>query len=312
MRVTGNSFTSSMVDQLNLLSARQYRLQNQATSGQSIQAPEDNPAGMQQALGIQDENSRVSQYAKNIATLQDRATAASSVLQQLKTISDRITEIAAGVDGTTGSPEMQSDASLVTDYIKHAVQLMNSKSGGQYLFGGTNGQIPFVMTTDANGNVTGVTYQGDTGANQADIAENTGVTVDIPGQNDTGSGPRGVVSDSRYGADFFNHLISLQNHLQSNDAASVKSVDSPGLLKDEDNLIFQVASNGAMQSRLDAAATTASSRQTSLQKSMTNVAGADLTQTLVQLTQAQNSYQVALQGASKILQMQQSILNYLQ
>ncbi len=40
---------------------------------------------------------------------------------------------------------------------------MNSQNAqGEYLFGGTqNSQPPFVATTDASGNVTAVTYQGN-------------------------------------------------------------------------------------------------------------------------------------------------------
>jgi flagellin-like hook-associated protein FlgL len=75
--------------------------------------------------------------------------------------------------------------------------------------------------------------------------------------------------------------------------------------------VTQLADNGAVQTRLDTAASAATASQTALQQSITNVAGADLTQTLVQLTQANNSYQAGLQSASAILQLQQSLLAYL-
>jgi len=41
------------------------------------------------------------------------------------------------------------------------------------------------------------------------------------------------------------------------------------------------------------------------------VAGADMTQTLVQLNQAQNAYRAALQSSATILQLQSSLLAYL-
>ena len=43
---------------------------------------------------------------------------------------------------------------------------------------------------------------------------------------------------------------------------------------------------------------------------ISRAADADLVQTLVQLNQAQNSYQAALQSGSKIMQL--SLLNYIQ
>ena len=313
MRVTGNSFSNTLVDQLQLLDARQYRLQNQASTGQRIQAPEDDPSGMAQALNLQTETTNVNQYSQNIASLQDRSTSAYNVIQQIKTISDRVGEIVTQAnDGTKSASDLQSYGTEVTQLIQQAAQLMNTKQGDQYLFGGTaSGKTPFNVTTDANGNVTAVTYQGNTSVAENQIAENTTIAVDAPGENNSGTGARGLISDSRYGADFFNHLISLQNDLQTGNATAVASKDQPALTNDENNIIYQAATNGAVQSRLDAEASLATARKTSLQQSISNVAGADMTQTLVQLSQTQNAYQAALQTSSSILQLQQSLLAYL-
>jgi flagellar hook-associated protein 3 FlgL len=312
MRIAGTSFTDSMVSQLNLLSARQYQLQNQATSGQSISAPEDNPAGMAQALNLQAEDSAITQYTQNISTLQTRATISGNAMTSLQTIEERAGEIATAADGTSTPAELQADANQVTQLINQAAQLMNSKDGSQYIFSGTNsGQSPFTVGTDANGNVTAVTYSGNTSVAQSEISENTTMAVDVPGANDTGSGARGLVSDSRYGADLFNHLISLQNNLLSGNTSAITSTDAPNLSKDDDNIIRQVANNGAAQTRLQAAAAFATTQQTGLQQSLSNVAGANLAQTLTNLTQAQNAYQIALQTSSQILQLQQTVLNSL-
>ena len=312
MRIAGTSYTDSMVSHLNLLSAQEYQLQNEASTDQSISAPEDDPAGMAAALNLQAQNSAVTQYAQNITTLQTRATTAGSALTSLQTLTDRASEIATSADGATSPAALQADATEVTQLIQQAAQLMNSKNGSQYVFGGTDSsQAPFTVSTDANGNVTAITYSGNTAVTQSQIAANATMSVDVPGENTSGSGARGVVSDSRYGADLFNHLIALQNDLQSGNTSAITSTDAANLSKDDDNIIWQVANNGAAQSRLTAAASFASTQQSGLQTSLTNVAGADLAQTLTQLTQAQNAYQVALQTSSQILQMQQSVLSSL-
>jgi len=314
MRIAGTSFTNSMVSQINLLAARQYQLQNQATTGQSIQVPSDNPAGMEKALNLQAESSTAAQYAQNISTLQDRANLTASALSHLKTISDQVTQIATqAANGTNSAAQMQTYATQVTSLIKQAAQVMNSKSGSQYLFGGTaNGQPPYAVATDANGNVTGVTYQGNSSVAQNAIAANTTLSVDLPGANTSGAGPRGVITDSRSGADFFNHLLTLQSHLAAGNTNAVSTTDQPALAHDEDNIIYQVANNGVALSQLNAAATAASTQQTNLQQNISQVADANLTQTLVDLSQAQNSYQVALQSSSKMLQLQTTLLNAIQ
>lgn len=312
MRVAGTSYTSSMTSEINLLAARQYRLQNEASTGQSISAPEDDPAGMTQALGIQAQSSTAGQYAQNISTLQNRSTLVGNALQQLKTITDRINELATQSDGVTSPSALQANAAETTQLIQQAVQVMNSKDGDQYLFGGTNSsQPPFVAATDANGNVTGVTYQGNTSVTDNEIGQNSTVTVDIPGENNTGSGERGLISDSRYGADLFNHMISLQNDLLAGNTNAISTVDQPALTNDENNIIYQIGNNGAAQSRLQVAASSVSDQQNALSTSLSNVAGADLAQTLTQLTQAQNAYQIALQSSSTILQLRTSLLSYL-
>ena len=312
MRIAGTSYTDSMVTKLNLLSAKEYQLQNQASTGQTISAPEDNPAGMAQALNLQAQNSAVTQYSQNISTLQTNATVTGNALTSLQTITEKASEIATSADGTSTPAQLQADATQVTQLIQEAAQLMNTKNGSQYVFSGTNSsQAPFTVSTDANGNVTAVTYQGNTSVSQSEIADNTSLAVNVPGQNNSGSGARGVVSDSRYGTDLFNHLISLQNNLQSGNTSAITTIDAPNLSKDDDNIIWQVANNGATQSRLQAAASFATTQQTGLQQSLSNVAGADLAQTLTQLSQAQNAYQVALQTSSQILQLQQSVLNSL-
>jgi flagellin-like hook-associated protein FlgL len=99
---------------------------------------------------------------------------------------------------------------------------------------------------------------------------------------------------------------------QANEIATgVVGATSTQTLQADAAQVTQLADNGAVQTRLDTAASAATASQTALQQSITNVAGADLTQTLVQLTQANNSYQAGLQSASAILQLQQSLLAYL-
>ena len=68
MRVTSHSFTESFLSQLNLLTARQARLQQQAASGQRIRLPEDDPAAIQRSLALGLDNAAIEQFARNIAT----------------------------------------------------------------------------------------------------------------------------------------------------------------------------------------------------------------------------------------------------
>ena len=310
MRVTANTFPNSLVQQLNSLSQRQNKLQNQAATGQRVQSPEDDPVAMRRVLDLQAEGKAVGQYERNIARHQEVAAATFSAMKSLKTVSDRAREVAIAAVGITSQDELNIYARQITEKIKSAVQSVNEKNQGDYLFSGTlSNQPPFVMTTDANGNVTSETYQGNTTLAESEIASGVTLSAEAIGENTSGAGPRGLITDSRVGADFFNHLISLQNNLLSGNRAAIEATDQTNLAKDEENFLFHLGTNGAIQSRLEATNARANSRTDTLEGLVSHEADADLAQTLMRLNQTQTAYQAALQSAGKILGS--SLLDYL-
>jgi flagellar hook-associated protein 3 FlgL len=313
MRVTDSAYNSSLINQLNGLTSQQYTLQNEVTTGLRIQSASDDPGAMEDTLNDQANVASQTQYASNITTLQNRATSIYNVLQSLQTASSKAGEIATEAGNGTQTPTaLTTSASQVNDLLNQVVALANTKdpSTGEYLFGGTaSSQPPFVATKDANGNITGVTYQGNESVNQTDIGSGVSVTVDIPGANTSGTGARGLFTDSQSGADFINHLISLRNDLTSGNTSNITSTDSANLQKDEDNITYQVANNGVAQTHLDTASTLVTNNTTSLNTMISNSSSADMVQTMVQLNAAQNAYQAALESGVKVMQL--SILNYI-
>ena len=310
MRVTSTMFPDALIGQLGLLSTRQLQLQNEAATGLRVQNPADDPAAMRRALDMQAQSKLITQYQTNITSLQNQAAATSSVTSSLQKITDRVNEIATLTDGTKSQQDLNAYATEVNQLIQQAAQLVNSKNAGEYLFGGTRSDVPpFVVATDSSSNVTSVTYQGNTSVNSSEIAEGLTISAQTLGANTTGSGPTGLITDSRTGADLFSHLISLQTHLLAGDTASIASTDRPQLTADENNMISQTATIAALQARLTAASSMATGRSATLTQSISNETNADIAQTMVQLSQTQTAYQAALQSGAKILSL--SLLDYL-
>jgi flagellar hook-associated protein 3 FlgL len=302
MRVSSNLFSNNFLTQLNQLQSRQLQLQNQAATGQKITLPEDDPAAMQHVLDLQADARATTQYQSNISQLTSTATAGYNVINGLKTISDRAGEISTLADGTKSPQDLAAYATEVNQLIDQAVSLANTKYQGNYLLSGTaTNTQPFVTTTDANGQVTAVTYQGNAGASQVEIAPNVTVSAQVPGANTSGSGARGLITDSRSGADFINHLISLRDNLQAANTAAIKSTDVPQLAKDEDNILYHITANGAMQSRLQATGTLLDQHSQSVDSQISQATNADLAQTLTQFSMAQTAYQAALQSGAAVL-----------
>jgi flagellar hook-associated protein 3 FlgL len=314
MRVATNSYTDTMLNEFSALKSQQINLQNQVSTGLSISAPADDPDAMETTLDDLSSEATQQQYSSNITTTQSQANTVYSVLESLQTLTSQAGTIATEAgSGTNSQTDLNNYATQVTSLIQQAVQLLNTKdpSTGQYLFGGTDsGTAPYTTTTDAAGNITGVTYQGNSSVNQVEISSGVTVAATMPGANTTGSGAYGLVTDSRTGADLFNHLIALQNDLTTGNTTAITGTDKTNLQNDENNMTYQVANNGNVQTQLDLAASFATSQSNSLSTSITNTSGADLVNTLSELNETQTAYQAALESSASIMQL--SILNFLQ
>jgi flagellar hook-associated protein 3 FlgL len=310
MRVTSSTFPNRLLAQLNDLAARQTKLQGQAASGQRVQLPEDDPDAMRQVLEMQSDSGALDQYSANIANLRESTTIAYGAMKSLKTLSDQTSEIATSADDLRSPEELDTYAGQVNEYLEQAVNDANTSFKGDYVFAGTKvDQPPFQAVRDANGKITGVNYVGNASAISADVGPNASSEAQPVGANTTGAGPRGLITDSQSGADFFNHLIQLRDHLTAHDTKAVNATDLPNLKKDEDNIIYHYGHIGAIQSRLDAADSMVKDQSFSTNQQISGLVDADLAQTLVKLTQVQNAYTAALQTGGSILSS--SLLDYL-
>ena len=313
MRVATDSFINSMIGQTNALSAQLDNLENEVTTGLSVQAPSDNPDAMVTTLNDLASQSAEQQYSSNITTLQSQANSVYSALQSLQSIVSQAQSIATEAGSGTASQTTLNDyASQVTALIQQAAQLVNSQNPetGQYLFGGTqSGQQPFTVDTDANGNVTGVSYNGNATVDPTEIAPGVTISVGVPGTNNTGSGAEGLITDSRTGADLFNHLVALQNDLLAGNTSAISNTDTANLQNDENNMTYQVAYNGNVQTRLSTASSFASSQITSLNQGVSNASSTDVVQAMTQLNQTQAAYEAALEVTSRVMQV--SLVDFL-
>lgn len=310
MRVTANTFSNSLVEQLNRLSIRQNRLQQQAATGQLLTLPDDNPVAMRRVMDMQGEAGLVQQHLRNVSRDQELATASFASIKSLKRVADRAGEIATLADGLKSAGELRALASEVDQLLQESVQLANAQNRGDYLFSGTRvDQPPFVLTLDAEGMVTGVTYQGNASVPEHEIAPGVTLSVQAPGANTSGSGGRGLVTDSRTGADLFAHLITLRDQLRSGDTTSIQATTRSQLEADADNLIHHLGTNGALQARLETSKAVLTQRGQMLEALVSKEADADLAETLVRLTEVQTAYQAALQSGGSILN--KSLMDYI-
>ena len=312
MRVANNTYTEQMLQQFNSLKASQYSLQQRASTGLRVQVASDDPTAMAETLALASKKTANTQWTQNIGTLTDRANQIYTVLQSLQSKVSRAGEVATAAATATASPsDLINHANEINAMIEDAVKLGNTKDSavGNFLFGGTaSGATPFSVTRNSAGDITAVTYDGNASVNQTEVGDGQTMSVDVPGVNTGSSGARGLFQDSQSGADFLNHLITLRDDLLAGNKTAV-ATDNTNFKGDENNLAYQIANNGVVQNRLKTAEAFLSDHSAALDKAITSQSGADLADTIVALSEAQNGYQAALQSSVKVMQL--SILNYI-
>lgn len=310
MRVTSNSFSDSLVTQLQTLARRQSTLQTQVASGQRVQNAAEDPLAAQQILELRDNSVAAAQYQKNIQTHQEWADATHGVTQSLQKILDRAQEIAFTVDGLDSPEDLKSYGTELAQLIEQAVQVSNTQYRGESVLGGTKSTGgAFTVTRDDQGRIQSVQFQGNTSQPASEIARGVLVSSRVPGENRTGSGEKGLLADSRSGADYFGHLIALQNQLFGGDTAGVENISRNDLKKDEENLLYHLANNGALQSRLETTMNSTKDEKLAIEGDISRRSDIDLSETIVRLTQQQTTYQATLQSAGSMLDL--TLLSFL-
>jgi flagellar hook-associated protein 3 FlgL len=286
-----------MIAQIGSLTSQESQLQSEVSTGLRISAASDDPTTYGMVMAEDSQGAAINQYSSNATTALAVNQASTSALTQIKAIADQASQIATLATGTLSSSEMSSYGTNVDQLLQEVVQIGNSQFNSSYLFSGTAVTTPpYAPTKDVSGNITAVTYNGNT--SQA--------AIPISGSANVAPGSDGTTNQGL--AAFMNSLVALRDALNADDTSAVSTAQS-GLQTTENTIINGVSELGAVQARI----TVAQSQQTSLSQTIgqlvSNQTSADLPSTVVKLTQAQNAYQAAVQSAATL--MQHDLLTYI-
>ncbi len=297
MRITNNMVTNGMLAEIQQLDSSQSQLQTEVSSGLAVSQPSDDPATFGRVVQLESQSRALAQYGNNAARAVNIASASYSGLNTMMTIYDRAAQLGALGTGTNGAQSQQAYATELNQLIQQTVQVANSQLGGQYLYAGTAVNTPpFTAATDAQGNVTAVTYVGNASTAPIPLSSTSTVTPSTSGATNQGM------------ADFINHLVSLRDGLNASDSTAIAAANA-SLVPDESLISSAVAENGAVQARIQSEQTQQEAQTTELSSQISGATSADLPKTMVKLNQAQLAYQAALQTAASVMHL--SILNYI-
>ncbi len=285
MRITQSSIAASSVANLQASLARGARLQEQLSSGKTINRPSDSPTGTVSSLSLRSRIAANEQYSRNAADGSAWLGTVDSTLQSVNSRLQRVRDLTLSAT-STGNMDADSRRAIATEVGSLRGELMglaNTRNAGRPLFGGTTaGLQAFDPTTYA--------YVGDSGQITRRLDDATTIEVGADGQAVFGSGSGSV--------------FALLDDIAANVVADPTAL--AGNLTALDGRMASVLQTltdvGVRQNRVTGAGTTADDRALALGTTLSDVENIDLPKTILDLQLQNTAYQTALQATAKVLQ----------
>ena len=298
MRVSTDSFYQNILQGLLTRSSDLKKIEEKVSSGKNLNRPSDDSIAMVSLLNFQTALSRVEQYKQNINTGNLWLSSGETAISQVSDIANQAQQLASQMStgGQTNAARAQA-ANQVDQLLDQAISLWNTQVAGKYIFAGYRTSAPHFSKTTVGG-VETVTYSGDTNDFQIQVGRNEQVTVGKNGQT--------VFVDSN----LFAALENLKQAIINNDLPTIQQQASI-LQGTEDSLQTQLADVGIRENRLTDKQNLLTQWSNNIQNQISDLENVDYNQAILELQQKQTAYQVALESAAKISQMQQNWMNLL-
>jgi flagellar hook-associated protein 3 FlgL len=300
-RITSNMISRSVLNDLNDVSTRLAKTQQQMSSGKQITRPSDDPYGTSRALTLRSDVAGTQQYQRNVSEATAWQNVTDAALSKISDSINRARELAiGGASDSAGQSARNAAAAEIDQLIASVKQEANASYGGRYVFSGT---ATDVRPYDVNG---ADSYAGDSGTVAREIGPSVSVQVNVLGSDVLGQGQG--AADGK----LLDVLRNISDHLKSGtaaDANTLRTTDLKGLDTNLDLLSQTRATVGATTNRLDSADSRLQEVEGSLTKLLSDVEDADMAKTAVDYSMQQSVYQSALHAGANIVQ--QSLLDFL-
>jgi flagellar hook-associated protein 3 FlgL len=283
--------TQASLDGLQSGLSRLARIQEQLTTGKTINRPSDDPSGAASTMRLRASLADQRQYARNAADgkawLTQVDTALGSMAEQVQRARDLALQ---GANGATGTDSRTALAVEVEQLRESLIAGANTQYLGRPVFGGITGGSTAYDGTGA--------YVGVPGAVTRTVADGVAVRIDVDGP--TAFGPAGST--------VFDHLADLATALRTNDQAGISAAIDV-LEADRATITSARSDAGTRMTRLEQATTVAGDVELTLTSRLSEIESTDLPKAMVDLKTQEVAYQAALAATARV--MQPSLLDFL-
>jgi flagellar hook-associated protein 3 FlgL len=303
MRVTSNTYTNLVISSSQSSQQQLAQLQQEISTGDSVQFASDNPLAYQQAAQDQSSIAQLNAYTAATNQATTLTSANNSAMTSLHTIMAQASELATSVSSNMTASQLSDIGTEMSALVTQLTSVVNQQSNGNYLFGGTANKPPIDTTTGtyntaANGQTSSIEVQAGNSVQTGIVAGGSGTPPSD-----------GFLYDSSTGVDVLASLKQAVADLNSGNATAVQTTDLPALNKSLDLVSSYVGSTAANMSAVSAASSILSSQMTSQNNQLNALTQTNLPNVTLQLQQVQTQYQASLEAGSRILGL--SMLNYM-
>jgi flagellar hook-associated protein 3 FlgL len=284
MRISENMRYDAVSRSLSDLATRQAEAARQASSGQRVGAPSDDPVAAAELTRLASAKTRTDHFQKAVSSSRGDGEIAESTLGAAGDLLTQARELAMqGANDSLGASERATIADQVASLKQQLVTLANAKGANGYLFAGTaTSTTPFA----ASG-----AFAGNDGAHLVEVTAGVSVRANPSGaQAFTAAG----------GTDAFATLDSLETALRSNSGTAVSG--TLGALDASRTQIEGARSTaGLLLDRLDTTDSALQGAQSTLGSRTAAVGQADPYATYSSLTQLNTALEQAIAVARTTL-----------
>ena len=315
-RISTVSMQKNLVNQLTANQNKYYELQNQALTGNKINSIIDNPTGAAKIIILNDGLSKLESYQKNVSAAQGEYEAMDGTLGTILDKLQRANELAVTAANEYNSPEtLQSIKNEITSIKDTIMNLANTQYMDMYIFAGTNtNTATYTKAEDGSIEYNGTPQTGDY-KRQLEVAENTYLTLNIPGDSIFGS----YDAVNQTGTGIFKTLSEFETALDAA-ASTDKDVSSEGfdnlrasiegIRSDIETVSATRTRYGTYAQKADLSANSLAENSILMQEDLSKIKDVDLAEIYSALITQQYALQSSMQVGAMTLQ-QSSLLNYI-
>jgi flagellar hook-associated protein 3 FlgL len=300
-RITPLMTTAQVLSNITNVEDQLSTTSEEMSTGLSINQPSDNPYGASLAVSLNTDLSGLSQYSNNVNDGTAWTSAATSALDNVQSMVQRVQELVVQAsNGSESASDLQSTQDEVNQLKDAIKQEANTQYNGQYVFSGTaTGTEPYSSST-------GDVFQGNTSSVTREVGPNSSVPVNADISSLLGSG------SSAADGKLLDTLTQISNDLGGGTSADVADLSTNQLnnLQTSLNSLEGLQANvGSAQNRLTLASTRITGLQTSDTAALSNDQDANIAQTYTTYSNEQAALTAALRAGANIVQS--SLMDFL-